>query len=262
MPGNADPSRIHHDPALTDRRGDPTGLVAFAFLSILVAAFAVVAFVLMSVPLAPAPTSRPPGTPGILATTRPTPNPAPTGVATVVPDPSAGPSAEPEVTAGPGETRDPRATIAPLPSREPAPSPTEPSGRPAVRGVMGETIPMFIDGRRVGGVVVESFQVGELPGVDLPAGARIMVLSVRYLTAFGMSYDAADWVVVDADGTRYPSLGDRAPAPALESGRIAAGESITGNVAFIRERRVAIEELVLTDGAGRDLVIVDRTSAP
>lgn len=247
MPGNADPSRIYHDPALTDRRGDATGLVAFAFLFVLVAVFALAALVLVSLPLVADPTPAPPATPGILATPRPSPTPA------LTPTPSdAAPSGEP--------TAEPQPSDGVLPSREPLPSPTARTGRPPAEGGIGQTLPVFTDGRRVGGVTVQSFQVGEVPDVDLPAGARFMILEVRYVTAGGMAYDARDWVVVDAEGNRYPSLGARAPDPALGTGTLGAGETIVANVAFIRERRVAIEQLVLTDGNGRDLVVVDRNS--
>ena len=267
MPGNADPSRIYDDPALADRRGDPTGPIALVFLGILVAAFAVVGLVLLSVPLGPDPTARPAGTPGILATARPSPTPTPTGVSTAAPVPSVDPTGAPGATPGeatdpPLVTPEPETTLGPRRTRQPRPSPTQRSGRGPTRGGIGETIPVFVDGERVGGVVVESFQAGELAGGDLPAGARIMVLQVRYVTAFGMDYDAADWVAEDADGERLESLGNRAPAPALGSGRLAPDESVTGNVAFIRERRVLIEELMLTDGEGRDLVIVRRDGAP
>lgn len=260
MPGNADPSRIYHDPALTDRRGDATGLGAFAFLFVLVGAFALAAFVLVSLPLGADPTPAPPATPGILATARPSPTPALTPLPSDVPA-SARPSIGPAATFDTGASAEPRPSGGALPTRAPQASPTERSGRPATAGEIGQTLPVFLDGRRVGGVTVQSFQVGEVPGVDLPAGARFMVMEVRYLTAGGMDYDARDWVVVDADGKRYPSLGARAPEPALGRGTLAAGETIVGNVAFIRERRVAIEQLVLTDGDGRDLVIVDRNSA-
>jgi hypothetical protein len=263
VPGNSDPSRIYDDPALADRRGDATGPVAFAFLFLLVAAFAVVALALLSVPLSPDPTARPPGTPGIVATARTSPGPRPTSASTAATNPSLRPSGQPSTTGAPESTGGPAATDGSLPSRQPAPSPTRRTGRPAARGTLGETIPVFLDGRRVGGVVVESFEPGgQVPGVDLPAGARIVVLQVRYQTASGMDYDASDWVLVDADAERHRSLGDRAPAPALGSGRIARGGSVTGTVAFIRERGVTIEQLVLTDGEGRDLVIVDRTRAP
>ena len=88
MPGNADPSRIYHDPALTDRRGDATGLVAFAFLFVLVGVFALAAFVLVSLPLAADPTPAPPATPGILATPRPSPTPTSTADDTASTSPS------------------------------------------------------------------------------------------------------------------------------------------------------------------------------
>jgi hypothetical protein len=266
LPGNSDPSRIYHDPALTDRRGDATGPGALLFLFLLVAAFAVAAVGLVSLPALvsePDPTARP-ATPAPVATARPTATPAvpaspgASTEPTIAPDGSTGPDAtgEPQPTVAPDGSTGPDAS-GPLPTRRPQPTP---DGRPATQGALGETVPVFVNGKRTGGVAVLSFKVGDLAGVDLPAGARIMVMQVRYSTAFGMAYDASDWVVVDADGKRYRSLGDQAPIPALGSGTLAAGGSVTGNVAFIRQLKVSIEQIVLTDGKGHDLVSVARAT--
>ncbi len=78
----------------------------------------------------------------------------------------------------------------------------------------------------------------------------------------GMPYDAANWQIVEADGTRHPSLGTQAPDPVLGKGRVAPGDSVTGNVAFIRERGMLIESIVLTDGNGNDLVVIERPPVP
>jgi hypothetical protein len=85
-----------------------------------------------------------------------------------------------------------------------------------------------------------------------------MVLTVTYAASSELAYRAADWWVVDSEGRRYASLGAEAPDPALRSGRLAAGESITANVAFERARGMEIVRLVLTDRSGADLIVVDR----
>jgi hypothetical protein len=115
-----------------------------------------------------------------------------------------------------------------------------------------------VDGERIGNVNVRSLDAGRLDGVELPEGARLMVLDVRLRSSAGMTYDAADWEVVDTDGERHPSLGDRAPGSALGSGRLAAGDAVEGTIAFIREQGVTFARFVLTDGAGRDLISVVR----
>ena len=250
MPGNADPSRIYHDPALTDRRGDATGPGALLFLFLLVAGFAAVAVGLVSLPALVVDPTPGPATPAPIATVRPTATPA----LTSAPDASA----EPGLTDAPGASSGPDASSGPLRTHRPRPTDT---GRPPAVGVIGQMNPVFRNDKRVGGVAVRSFQVGDLPGVTLPTGARVMVLEVRYSTANGMDYDAADWVMVDSDGKRHASLGDQAPLPALGSGTLDAGGSITGNVAFIREPGTTFDQIVLTDGNGHDLVTVDRNSS-
>jgi hypothetical protein len=108
-----------------------------------------------------------------------------------------------------------------------------------------------------------SFAAGELLDVDVPSGGRIMVMEVTYASpTTGMAYNAALWEIVDADGNRYPSLGNKAPAPALARGRLDPGGSVTGNVAFIRERGMLIESINLTDGNGTDLVVIERPPVP
>lgn len=255
MPRNSDPSRIYHDPALTDRRGDATGPVALLFLVIVVAVFAGVAYGLVTyLPVAADPTPRP--TPTAAPSARPTASPAPT--ATPAPASAAPASGPPDRTAEPVRSAAP-ATAEPLPSREPRATDAR---RPRTTGAIDETLAVFRNGKRIGTVRMSAFATGDVPGVDLPAGARFMVMEITYTSAAGMPYDAADWVAVGADGTRYPSLGDAAPDPVLGSGRLAAGETITGNVAFIRERRVGITQLILTDGDGTDLVAIERPTDP
>jgi hypothetical protein len=137
-----------------------------------------------------------------------------------------------------------------------------PSGPPPVSAAIGETIPLVREGVPVGSVSVRSFRAGEMTGMFLPPGARLMVLEAVYVADTRMAYSADDWMVQDTEGRRYPSLGADAPPDALASGRLRAGGSVAGNVAFVLQRGVTVESLVLTDGAGRDLVVVARASAP
>jgi hypothetical protein len=201
-------------------------------------------------------------------TLAPTPGPTATPVATATPEPSTDAVVSPE----PGSTREPASSDGPLPSRQPratrgpgeSPS-SEPAAtpRPARTGTIGEAIPVVRDGRRVGTVTMNSFQAGEIPGVDVPSGGRIMVMEVTYDSpTTGMGYNASAWQVVEADGTRHPSLGNKAPAPALGRGRLDPGGSVTGNVAFIRERGMLIASVNLTDGDGNDLVVIERPAVP
>jgi hypothetical protein len=119
------------------------------------------------------------------------------------------------------------------------------------------------DGRRVGTVTMRSFAAGDLPDVEVPAGGRVMVMEVTFDSpTTGMGYNAAAWEIVETDGTRHPSLGNQAPAPALGRGRLEPGGSITGNVAFIRERGMLIASINLTDGNGTDLVVIERPPVP
>ena len=268
MPGNNDPSRIYRDPALTDRRGDATGPVALLFLVIVIGAFAAVTWGLVTyLPVAADPTPRP--TPTATA-----PGPTPTPVATAAPRPSTEPGAslapsispepsttsEPGATDGPTPTRRPRETAQPRESASPEPAATP---RPPRTGTIGEAIPVVRDGRREGTVTMVSFAAGEVAGVDVPSGGRIMVMEVTYTSpTTGMVYNAARWQIVETDGTRHPSLGNKAPAPVLGRGRLDPGGSVTGNVAFIRERGMLIESIVLTDADGNDLVVIERPPVP
>jgi hypothetical protein len=244
MPGSKDPSRIYRDPALTDRRGDATGPLALLFLGLLVVAFVAVALLLISLPPVVAdPTPRP----SVLAT------PVPTRQATPTPSPTVEPTAEPLYRSpAPGETAGP--------SEGPGPTLDIPDAR---QGVFGEDIPVVVNGKKVGTVRLESFKPGTIPGFVIPDGSKLLVLTVTYTAITSMSYKGSDWEIEDPDGGRYASLGDEAPDPALGSGRLAPGETITGKVAFVRPPEVSeLAWLVLLDRAGNDLVIVDRLTAP
>ncbi|MFN8620229.1 MAG: hypothetical protein U0869_05725 [Chloroflexota bacterium] len=245
MPGSNDPSRIYRDPRLTDRRGDATGPWALVFLGIIALAFAGVALLLISLPPVVAdPTPRP----SVLRTPAPTPETTPT------PEPTVEPSLAPE------RTRQPDATDEPLPSEAATNPPDVPD---AQQGIFGEEIPIIINDTKVGTVRLDTFKPGTIPGYAVPDGSKLLVLTVTYTAIESMSYRASDWLIEDPDGNRYPSLGDQAPDPALGSGRLSPGETVTGKVAFVRPPDVAeLAWLVLQDRQGNDLVNVDRLTAP
>lgn len=221
-------------------------------------------------PVAADPTPRPTtaATAGPTATPAPTRTPAPSAEPGTSPAP--GTSTEPVDTAAPEtaapETAAPGQTDGPLPTREPRETATpEPAAtpRPPRTGSIDQAIPVLRDNRRIGTVTLTSFAAADVPGVDVPAGGRVMVAEVTYDSPVtGMPYDAANWQIVEADGTRHPSLGTQAPDPVLGKGRVAPGGSVTGNVAFIRERGMLIESIVLTDANGNDLVVIERPPVP
>jgi hypothetical protein len=120
---------------------------------------------------------------------------------------------------------------------------------------------LVVDGERIGTVVVLRLRAAAVPGHVAGFGMRTVVARIRYRARTPIQYAAQDWVVVDSVGRRHPSLGAQAPRPALGSGRVSAGRAVTANVAFDVPFDRTVLELVLTDGAGRDLVSMTRSAA-
>lgn len=227
MPGPADPSRIYEDPALTERRGDATGPTALLFLGGLLGAFALAAIVLISLP-------------PVGADPTPRPTAAPTTVASVGPSPT------------------PQRTVAPSVSPPPSVAPTGPLASPRPGEVaIGQPAPLVVDERRVGTVTVVSLAPADLPGRTPTSGGEFLRLEVRFDATGRVAYRARHWVLVGEDGTRYEALRGSAPPGALGAGRLRRGETASGVVAFERPADVTIASVVLTDGAGEDLVVVD-----
>ena len=211
------PSGLSNDPALVERRGDLSGFSALAFLIILLAGAGAMAFLLLA-PLKPA------------------------GVATASASPTARPTPPPSASPGPGLS----------PSVAPSQLVIEP-----VEVAQDEAASLIQDGSRVGTVTVTSAQfVRGVIGQRPPSGKRWLVASVTYHATASLDYAAADWFAVDKDGARFGWLGSGDPPPALASGTLDSGAEVTGNVTFEVPSGRAIPQLVLTDGAGNDLVVV------
>ena len=211
------PGGLSNDPALVERRGDLSGLSALAFLIILLAGVGAMAFLLLA-PLKPS------------------------GVATASASPTARPTAPPSVTPDPSL----------LPSEAPSPVVIEP-----VEVSQDEAASLIQDGSRVGTVTLTSAQfVRGINGQRPPAGKRWLVASVTYHATSSLDYAAANWFAVDKDGATFGWLGSGDQTPALASGTLDSGAQVTGNVTFEVPAGRAIPQVVLTDGAGNDLVVV------
>jgi hypothetical protein len=219
------PGGLSSDPALVERRGDLSGFSALAFLIILLAGVGVVAFVLLSL-------LRPAG----MAAVSPSASPRPTA------SQSAAPSASPG----------PRSTFTAPPSVRPSAVAIGP-----IDVSLDEPASLILDGSRVGTVTLSSAEfVRAINGQRPPPGKRWLVASVTYHATSSLDFAAADWFAVGKDGTRFAWRGAGDPAPVLATGTLDSGAEITGNVTFEVPTGRAIPKLVLTDGAGHDLVVV------
>ncbi len=215
MPKRPAPRGLRDDPRLVERRGDLRGLSALAFLVLLLAGFAIVAFLLLVV-------------------VRP-------GPAAATPSPSPSPTATPRPTARPTPTT--------------APTDIVPSG--PIEVDLAEPAALVQGGRQVGTVTVSSAEfVPTLDGRAPPGGTRWLVVTVEYDATAALDYSASDWFALDKNGKRYPWHGANDPAPALGTGTLAAGKTRTGTVTLEAPAKLKVRQLVLTDGAGSDLVIV------
>lgn len=86
-----------------------------------------------------------------------------------------------------------------------------------------------------------------------PAGQRWAVVSVTFSATAPFAYQAADWEAQDAARTLFiPAAND--VAPALGSGSLTAGGSVTGNVTFLVPIDTEIAALIFTSEAGGDPV--------
>ena len=205
-----------NDPRMVERRGDLSGLNALLFLLLVVAAFAVAAFVLYSFvkggPAAPVTTA----------------SPSPVRSLSLTPSPSL------------------VASVAPSPSGSVAP--------PPVSAPLGTAASLVQNGVEVGTVSVKSVAYKtSVAGHAAPAGTRWLVATIRYDATATLSYDAASWDAIGGTSKRVSWAG-RDLAPALGKGTLHAGQSRTGNVTFQVPAKPLATDVILTDSTGTDVV--------
>jgi len=219
--------------ARTRSTGAPGAIasLAAAVFTIVVTAFA---FLVAAAILLPAPGD---AGAGIVAVTSPLPAVSPT---------TPGGSAAPRATQAP--TAAPAAVVATL-----TPSPTAAPRLARIRA----SAPVVVDGRPVGRVTVQALRVATKPGVQVEVDERVLVATVLLTATSRLPYDAAHWQLEDEAGDRWDPLGD-APTKPLGAGTLAPAGARTGSVAFVVPRDRTVRSVILTDGAGTDLVVFSR----
>ena len=91
---------------------------------------------------------------------------------------------------------------------------------------------MVVGGQVLGTVTVVSAQYpNTVAGKGAGAGVRWLAARVRFEAKSDLSYDPADWSVVDAAGNRYAWAGVDFK-PALGKGTLTSGQKRSGNVTF------------------------------
>jgi hypothetical protein len=116
----------------------------------------------------------------------------------------------------------------------------------------------MVDGSQVGTATVLATRYSRNAGGEQAGqGVRYLVARIRYRASERLDYDAANWVAIDAEGNEYPWRGSGDPEPALGAGRLAAGESVTGNASFEVRRSVPVTALALRSADGDELARVE-----
>jgi hypothetical protein len=206
-----------NDPRLVDRRGDLSGLNALMFLLVVLALFLAVGFGLY-VFLRGSSNGSPSASPSPSALAR-SPSPSPVGSLSVSPSLGISPSGAASVGLG-------------------SPAPLANAGTPAgTVTVVSTRNPLIVKAKKA------------------PTATRWLVATVEYQATAPLTYDANLWVAVDTTGARHPWAG-KDPSPALGTGSLTAGQSVTGTVTFEVPADQAITALVLRDAAGNDIVTV------
>jgi hypothetical protein len=201
------------DPRLRERRGDLVGRSALFFIVLVVAAFAVLTWVLLGFLPAGDATASPSTTPRWTASAGGSPS---------------GASAMPSATIG----------LSPTPAAS-----SDPAG-----ATVGEPFDIVVDGVTVGTVTVTAPDFRRrVRGEEPTDNRRWAVVEVTYRASAELQYDAADWSVEDEDGGSHEWAGTD-PDPPLRSGRLAPGEEITGFVSFQTPARKDILSVVLNLG--------------
>lgn len=168
-------------------------------------------------------------------------------------------SGAPDAT--PAPVRTPAATRIPSVTRTAAPTPaTEPSAAP-VQVALRAPAPVTRDGVEVGRVTVRALRQAKPAGAEVEPGLRVLVANVRVDARLArLPYDELHFVLEDDAGERHEPVADLAANP-LGTGTLAPSTRRSGQVAFtIPEDRRAVA-VVLTDGAGADLVVFSRSQA-
>lgn len=178
--------------------------------------------------------------------------------------------ASPSATApstGVGSLASPRPTVAPVipnassrPSSAPATATPTPTPAPSVAPVevaLRTAAPVSAGGRELGRVTIQAIrQVKDTNAV--PAGKRLMIAVVRLDADLArLPYDELHFRLVDENGDRYEPVVDAAPQP-LGAGTLAPSTKVSGQVAFALPGGRKAVKVVLTDGAGDDLVVFTR----
>lgn len=182
----------HNDPRLIERRGDLSGLNAALFVILVIVAFVAAAVLLANVLHI--------GGSGA----------SPSAIAA---------SSSPSVTVGPS------GSTAPSPSRLASPS----TGASAA---LGQPVDVVVGGHVVGTVSVISVQYPTtVAGKGAGFGFRWLAVKIRYEAKSELTYDPANWAVVDVSGNSYAWAGVDFK-PALAKGTLKTGAKRTGNVTF------------------------------
>ncbi len=125
---------------------------------------------------------------------------------------------------------------------------------------MRETVPLTDGGREVGRVTVQAVREVRTTTTDVPDGKRLMVATIQIdSVASRLPYDELHWQIEDERGERWQPIASAAPKP-LGSGTLGPSADRTGGVAFLMPTDARIRAVVLTDGAGADLVVFNRPS--
>ncbi|MFN8621239.1 MAG: hypothetical protein U0869_10885 [Chloroflexota bacterium] len=185
----------------------------------------------------------------------PTPTPSPSTGAVLpgapvpfVPDPAAAPSPSP----APATSADPADPAGPATDGE-----TGTADAPVTAVITGDPARLTLGGQEVAEVRVEALRSNAKPGITLGKDRRLLVATVRVGARQPVRYDPSDWQLIDADGRRWAAL-PKAPVDPLGAGTLPADREVSGMVAFSVPRDKGVQGLVLTDGAGNDLVRFDR----
>ncbi len=120
---------------------------------------------------------------------------------------------------------------------------------------MEEPADVLVDGEVAGTVTASAPRYRPRTGGEgAPEGSRFALVKIRYDATTPLSYRAADWLVVDADGGRHPAAAAQ-PNEALGEGDLEAGAAAEASLAFEVPADVNVSAIVLrAPGGGRDLL--------